>query len=89
MHEQTNLALLLTRAASALAERVALAPSIRQEKSGTVSRACLAAALNLELLAGLLERVPSGRAYMDDLTKAGRKLVFAHGAMRTVAMEGM
>ena len=45
--------------------------------------------LNLHLLAGLLERVPSGRAYMDDLEEAGRKLVFDHGAMRTVAMENM
>jgi len=89
MHEQTNLALLLTGAASALAERVALPETILQEPGSLVSRATLAAALNLELLAGLLERVPSGRAYMDDLAKAGRKLVFDHGAMRTVALDGM
>ncbi|HEY4276206.1 MAG TPA: DUF1338 family protein [Rhizomicrobium sp.] len=89
MPEQTTLALLLTGAASALTERVAIAPSILQEKNGAVSRATLAAALNLQLLAGLLERVPSGRAYMDDLAKAGRKLVFDHGAMRTVARDGM
>ena len=70
-------------------DRVALPAQVLHEKGGEVSRATLAAALNLHLLTGLLERVPSGRAYMDDLVQAGRKLVFDHGAMRTVAMEGM
>jgi len=89
MPEQNHLGLLLTGAASALRERVALPAEVLHEKGGEVSRATLAAALNLYLLAGLLERVPSGRAYMDDLKEAGRKLVFDHGAMRTVAMENM
>lgn len=89
MPEQNHLGLLLTGAASAMRDRVALPSRILHEKSGEVSRATLAAALNLHLLAGLLERVPSGRAYMSDLDEAGRKLVFDHGAMRTVAMENM
>ena len=89
MPEQTHLGQLLTGAASALRDSVALPVSVLHEKGGEVSRATLAAALNLHLLAGLLERVPSGRAYMDDLAEAGRKLVFDHGAMRTVAMENM
>ena len=66
MPEQTHLGQLLTGAASALRDRVALPVSILHERGGEVSRATLAAALNLHLLAGLLERVPSGRAYMDD-----------------------
>lgn len=89
MSDRTILAQLLTGAASGLVARVALPAAVLVEGSGTVSRATLAAALNLELLAGLLARVPSGRAYMDDLARAGRRLVFDHGAMRTVAMEGM
>lgn len=89
MSDQTHLDLLLTGAACALVPRVALPDSILGEKTGPVSRACLTAALNLELLAGLLDCVPSGRAYMDDLAKAGRKLIFDHGAVRTVAIEGM
>ena len=89
MPEHNHLGFLLTGAASVLRDRVALPSQILHEKTGEVSRATLAAALNLHLLSGLLERVPSGRAYMDDLGEAGRKLVFDHGAMRTVAMEGM
>ena len=89
MSEQNHLGHLLTGAASAMRDRVALPFQILHERGGEVSRATLAAALNLHLLAGLLERVPSGRAYMDDLEEAGRKLVFDHGAMRTVAMPNM
>ncbi|MBN9555551.1 MAG: DUF1338 family protein [Alphaproteobacteria bacterium] len=89
MSDRTILAQLLTGTASGLVARVALPATILAEGSGPVSRATLAAALNLELLAGLLARVPSGRAYVDDLARAGRRLVFDHGAMRTVAMEGM
>src|SRR5689334_22103030 len=89
MSEENHLGLLLTGAALAMRDRVALPFRVQHEKGGEVSRATLAAALNLNLLARLLERVPSGRAYMDDLEAAGRKLVFDHGAMRTVAMEDM
>ncbi len=54
-----------------------------------VSRAELASALTLRLYADLLDRVSSARDYVLDATKVGRKLVFDHGALRTVALEGM
>lgn len=49
-----------------------------------VSRAELAQALNLTLFGGLLLRVPTGRAYTEDVLAAGGQVVFDHGALRTV-----
>jgi hypothetical protein len=48
------------------------------------SRAEIAHALNLVLFAGILERVPTGKAYTDDVAAAGGKVHFDHGALRTV-----
>lgn len=84
-----HLSVLANGAAAPFARHVVLRGEIAQEEGGLVSRALLSAALNLHLLAGLLERVPSGRAYLDELVLEGRKLVFDHGAMRTVALAGM
>jgi len=41
------------------------------------------------LFGDLLERVPTGRAYVNDCLASGREVVFDHGALRTVALEGM
>jgi hypothetical protein len=84
-----HLQVLLAGPAALLAERVVLPAPIAREDGGLVTRAVITAALNLHLLAGLLARVPSGLAYLEDLAGAGRKLVFDHGAMRTVALSGM
>ncbi len=89
MFEQTHLRLLLADPAASLLDHVALPDKIVREQGGAVSRAVIAAALNLDLLAGLLERVPSGRAYVEDLAWRGQKLVFDHGAVRSLAMAGM
>ena len=89
MPDQTQLRLLVTGAAEPLLDRIMLPAALLREQGGVVSRALLAAALNLELLADLLERVPSGRAYVDEVVLAGRKLTFDHGAVRSVAMSGM
>jgi hypothetical protein len=86
---KTHLRLLLTGAAAPLLDEIALPEALLREEGGRVSRAVLAAALNLELLADLLMRVPSGRAYFEDVLQSGGRLMFDHGAMRTVAMEGM
>jgi Domain of unknown function (DUF1338) len=56
---------------------------------GLASRALIALALNVALFGDLLERVPTGRAYVNDCVARGRKVVFDHGALRTVALEGM
>ena len=84
-----NLNLLLPDAAGDLIGRVALPPDLLGETGPLASRAAIAAALNLQLLSGLLTRVPSGRAYFEERAAEGEKLVFDHGAMRTVAMDGM
>jgi Domain of unknown function (DUF1338) len=51
---------------------------------GVVTRAELAQAMNMALFAGLLERVPTGRAYTDDLQHTKTRVQFDHGALRTV-----
>ncbi len=51
---------------------------------GAVTRAELAQAMNMALFAGLLERVPSGRAYTADLQHTQTRVQFDHGALRTV-----
>ena len=47
-------------------------------------RAWLAEALNLCLLHKLVEAVPDGRRYVQEQAQHGRKVVFDHGAIRTV-----
>jgi hypothetical protein len=58
-------------------------------ETGLSSRALIALALNVALFGDLLQRVPTGRAYVDDCALLGRQVVFDHGALRTVALEGM
>lgn len=52
-----------------------------------VSRAELAQALNMLLFEGVTRRVPMAAAYVGDAVQSGRKLVFDHGALRTVATD--
>lgn len=59
-------------------------PTLVAETGERVSRAVLAQAMNLVLFDGLLGRVPPGRAYVDDVRASGAKVVFDHGALRTV-----
>lgn len=70
-----------------LAERIAVHPEIAQATHP--SRAVVTQALNILLFADLMDRVPTARAYVADCAAAGRKLVFDHGALRTVALAGM
>jgi hypothetical protein len=49
-----------------------------------VSRATLAMALNAVLMHGLLERVPTGAKYVADRRRAGLRITFDHGALRTI-----
>lgn len=63
-----------------------IAPSLLAEKRPAVSRAALAMAMNVVLFHGLLERVPSGAAYVADTLARGGKVMFDHGALRTVRL---
>jgi PAS domain-containing protein len=47
-------------------------------------RAVLAMALGVALFRGLLDRVPTGSAYVGDLRAAGRRVVLDHGAVRSI-----
>lgn len=51
---------------------------------GRVSRICFAAALNAVLFDGVLARVPTGAAFVADQRARGERIVFDHGALRTI-----
>jgi hypothetical protein len=56
---------------------------------GKVNRAELAQSLNMILFDGVLERVPTGNAYTQDVSKTGGKVMLDHGALRTVRWFGL
>jgi hypothetical protein len=63
--------------------------AILAEDGEDASRACIAQALNMLLFEDLLERVPAAKTYASDCRLEGRKIMHDHGAVRTVALEGM
>jgi len=72
------------RAASLLAT-LEVPEALASGAPGLVSRGQLSMALAALLFEDVMARVPMGRAYARDAVRAGRKLVFDHGALRTVA----
>jgi hypothetical protein len=54
-----------------------------------ISRAGIAQALNMMLFEDLLERVPDAKSYAEDCLREGKKIMHDHGAVRTVACDGM
>lgn len=62
-----------------------LAVDPRLTGDGAVSRAHLAQVLSMVLFGDLLKRVSSGRAYVEQTLADGGRVVFDHGALRTVA----
>ena len=66
-------------------QTVAINVAFKEVAGDLVSRELLAQALALVLFQQLLDRVPTGRAYVDDCSSQGQKVVFDHGAVRTVA----
>lgn len=67
--------------------QLTIAPALLRPPADTLSRAELAQALNMALFVDLLKRVPVGAAYVAELQAAGYKVVFDHGALRTVAWD--
>jgi uncharacterized glyoxalase superfamily metalloenzyme YdcJ len=65
-------------------DRALLAETPRELTSAPVSRAAFAMALNALLFQDLLDRVPSGAAYVRDRRRAHQRITFDHGALRTV-----
>jgi hypothetical protein len=62
---------------------------IADDQGPRVSRAVLAQALNMLLFEDLLERVPAAKTYVDRSLADGKTVMHDHGAVRTVALEGM
>ncbi|HEX5053412.1 MAG TPA: DUF1338 family protein [Planctomycetota bacterium] len=62
-------------------------PDLLRPRRDRLRRAELAQALNMLLFEDVLRRVPMATAYVGDAVRAGRKLVFDHGALRTVATD--
>lgn len=52
--------------------------------NGGVSRACFAAAMNAALFQDLLVRVPTGAEFVADQRGRGERILFDHGALRTI-----
>jgi hypothetical protein len=67
------------------AARLDLHPSLTEDSDAWVSRAVLAQALGIALLDDLMDRVPSGAAYIEEKVARGDKVHLDHGAVRTVA----
>lgn len=68
---------------------VFVAPALMAVAGDEVPRGILAQALNLLLFRDLLARVPTGKRYVSESVTQGRQIVFDHGALRTVALDGM
>jgi hypothetical protein len=86
---QPTLPTLLRRVVgSARAERLLATlelPNLPKAAEGRVHRSELAVALAALLLEDVTTRVPMARAYTADLARRGQRLLFDHGALRTVA----
>lgn len=61
-----------------------LEPMVPSLPADGVTRAAFAAALNIVLFAQLLDRVPSGAAYVADVRVSQGSVRFDHGAIRTI-----
>ncbi|WP_313809161.1 2-oxoadipate dioxygenase/decarboxylase family protein [Sphingobium sp.] len=61
-------------------------PVLMAQRGRQVSRAAFAMAMNIALFQNLLTRVPSGAAYVADRVARGGRIMFDHGALRTVRL---
>ncbi|WP_420144187.1 DUF1338 domain-containing protein [Sphingobium sp.] len=59
-------------------------PGLLAQNGDGVSRAAFAMAMNVALFHDLLRRVPSGDAYVADTLARGGRVMFDHGALRSI-----
>lgn len=71
-------------AATDILDTLDIAPALAGETGGQVSRVVFAMALNAVLFHDIMGRVPLGAAYVAERRAAGLKILFDHGALRTV-----
>lgn len=64
-------------------------PDLAADPGPQVSRAVLSQALNMLLFEDLLSRVPAAKTYVEHCLHDGKTVMHDHGAVRTVALEGM
>lgn len=72
------------KAAATILDVLDLDPALTGEAEGPVSRAVFAMALNAVLFHDIMGRVPLGAAYVGERRAAGHKVLFDHGALRTI-----
>ncbi|MBO9557006.1 MAG: DUF1338 family protein [Caulobacter sp.] len=72
------------KAAAAILDVLDIDPALTAEAEGPVSRAVFAMALNAVLFHDIMGRVPLGAAYVSERRAEGHRLVFDHGALRTI-----
>jgi Domain of unknown function (DUF1338) len=75
--------------AAQLFEVLVIHPDIAADAGPQVSRAALSQALNMLLFEDLLTRVPAAKNYVEHCLRDGKTVMHDHGAVRTVALEGM
>ncbi|MGR4864871.1 2-oxoadipate dioxygenase/decarboxylase family protein [Caulobacter sp. LARHSG274] len=71
-------------AAAEILDTLDIDPRLSGEAGGTVSRAVFAMALNAVLFHDIMGRVPPGAAYVAERRAAGLRILFDHGALRTI-----
>lgn len=72
------------KAAATILDILEIDPALSAETEGPVSRAVFAMALNAVLFHDVMNRVPMGAAYVADRRAEGHKILFDHGALRTI-----
>jgi hypothetical protein len=78
-----------TDRAARLFKVLVIHPDLAADQGPQASRAILAQALNMLLFEDLLARVPAAKTYVDQCLRDGKTVMHDHGAVRTVALEGM
>jgi hypothetical protein len=72
------------KAADELLNTLQIERTFMLESAGAVSRGVFAMALNAVLFHDLLTRVPMAAAYVADRRRQGARIIFDHGALRTI-----
>jgi len=69
---------------AAILDLLEIAPELLAPSGESVPRSVVAMAMNVLLFDDLVKRAPTGGAYVADLQSAGGKVMFDHGALRTI-----
>jgi hypothetical protein len=70
--------------ATQILAQLSVDPRLLRQTTFTATRAEIAQAMNMILFHGLVRRVPAAQDYIADVVTQGRRVMFDHGALRTV-----